>query len=222
MSDPARSPAAPSASDREAVLSALGDAYAADQLDLDELEQRMARVYRATSHDALAEVLNGLGRGSVVPPPRAAAPSASRDSSGELSARAVEYGAAAIARAAVVPERAVVAAVCGGAVRKGAWVVPRQIKAFAVMGGVELDLREAQFAEGVTEIEVLAFWGGVEIYVPTGVRVESTGLGIMGGFSIGSADADPGPNAPVLRINGVAIMGGVDAKLKKFRKRKNG
>ena len=42
----------------------------------------------------------------------------------------------------------------------------------------------------------------------------------MGGFSVTGADADPGPDAPLLRINGVAIMGGVDAKLKRLRKLK--
>jgi hypothetical protein len=42
----------------------------------------------------------------------------------------------------------------------------------------------------------------------------------MGGFSVSGSDADPGPNAPVLRINGVAIMGGVEAKMKKIKRPK--
>lgn len=225
MSDGSHEPsAAPTATDREAVMAALGDAYAADQLELDELEQRMARVYRATSHEALSEVLQGLGRASVTaPPPTAGAPaySAGRfDGSPPAypSERAYEFGAATIARDGVVPDRAAMIAVFGGVERKGGWIVPRLIKAFAVMGGVDLDMREAHFAEGVTEIEVFALFGGVDIKVPTGVRVESTGAGIMGGFSVSSADADPGPDAPVLRISGIAIMGGVDAKLKRLRK----
>ncbi len=205
-------------------MSALGDAYAADQLELDELEQRMAQVYRATSHEALAQVLVGLGRSNVVAPASSAGPVYAEPRLAMpnlvLDARAREYGVATIARPEVVLERSAVLAVMGAAERKGAWVVPRSVKVFAVMGGVELDLREAHFAEGVTEIEVFALMGGVDIAVPTGVRVESTGMGIMGGFSVSGADADPGPNAPVLRINGVAIMGGVDAKLKKFKKRK--
>ncbi len=200
-------------------MSALGDAYAADQLELDELERRMARVYRATSHDALAEVLSGLGgRAAVIanaPRAAAAAPAAQV----MLSARALEYGLATIARPEVVPERAVLAAVFGGVERKGAWVLPRSLKVFAAMGGVDLDLREAQFGAGVSEIEIFALMGGVDIKVPTGVRVETTGVGILGGFSVEGADADPGPDAPVLRINGVAIMGGVDAKLKKLKRR---
>jgi hypothetical protein len=228
-SDSSRPPAvAPTAAEREAVMSALGDAYAADRLELDELELRMAAVYRATSHDALQEVLRGLVRPqapavSAAPPPLAPElpnPSASARAYIEASytQRAYEMGMAVVARPEIVPARAVVAAVFGGAERKGGWVVPRQLKIVAVMGGVDLDLREAQFGDGVTEIEVFTMFGGVDIKVPTGLRVETTGVGIMGGFSVASADADPGPDAPVLRITGLAIMGGVDAKLKRLRK----
>ncbi len=215
---------APSATDREAVMSALGDAYAADQLELDELERRMARVYRATSHEALGEVLAGLGRHQVVSRPYAPSRQPERpQSKADMAmhdARAVEYGVAVLARPELVPLRSAVVAIMGGAERKGGWVVPKLVRCIAVMGGVDLDMREAQFAEGVTEIEVFAMFGGVDISVPTGVRVETTGLGIMGGFSVSGADADPGPNAPVLRISGAAIMGGVDAKLKKIKRKR--
>ncbi len=215
---------APSANDREAVMSALGDAYAADQLELDELERRMARVYRATSHEALAEVLAGLGRREVVPRPSAAPRQPERPRSvGEMAirdARAMEYGAAVVARPEIVPLRAAVVAIMGGSERKGAWVVPKLVRCIAVMGGVDLDMREAQFGEGVTEIEIFAMFGGVDITVPTGVRVETTGIGIMGGFSVTGADADPGPDAPVLRISGAAIMGGVGAKLRKIKRKR--
>ncbi len=202
-------------------MSALGDAYAADQLELDELEQRMAQVYRATSHDALQEVLRGLGRAPLVAPrpaePPQRPPSDQMDLA-RMSQRAYEMGVATIARSAAVPERAAIMAAFGGAVRKGAWVVPRKLIVVAVMGGVDLDLREAQFGPGVTEIDIFTMFGGVDIKVPTGLRVECTGAGVMGGFSVDSPDADAGPDAPVLRLNGLAIMGGVDAKRKRLRK----
>lgn len=225
MSEEARAQPAPSATDREAVMSALGDAYAADQLELDELERRMAAVYRATSHDALRDVLQGLGRAPLVAPERGAQPRAAGFDGADgmppahLTQRALDMGYARIARPDAVQPRAVVAAMFGGAVRKGSWVVPRQIKAIAVMGGVELDFREAQFADGVTELECYALMGGVDIKLPLGVRVEINGGGVMGGFSVSTDDADPGPDAPVLRISGFALMGGVDAKLKRFGKK---
>jgi hypothetical protein len=212
--------AAPTPAEREAVISALGDAYAADRIELEELELRMARVYRATTRTALADVMADLSPRSAVAAPapateRVVAPSATA----MVSARAYEYGMATIARPEIVPARQALVALMGGVTRKGAWVVPTTLRVIAVMGGVDLDLREAQFGEGVTEIEIFALMGGVGILVPTGVRVETTGMGIMGGFEVSGADADPGPDAPVLRISGVATMGGVDAKLKKLRRK---
>lgn len=212
--------AAPTPAEREAVISALGDAYAADRIELEELELRMARVYRATTRSALADVMADLSPRSAVAAPapateRVVAPSATA----MVSARAYEYGMATLARPEIVPARQALVALMGGVTRKGAWVVPTTLRVIAVMGGVDLDLREAQFGEGVTEIEIFALMGGVDILVPTGVRVETTGMGIMGGFAVSGSDADPGPDAPVLRISGVATMASVDAKLKKLRRK---
>ncbi len=115
----------------------------------------------------------------------------------------------------VVPPRSVLAAVMGGHVRKGSWVVPRHLKVVAIMGGAELDLRSAVLSSGVTEIEVFVLMGGVEIYVPPGVRVESMGIAVMGGFESSAGDASAtDPDQPVLRISGFAVMGGVDARMK--------
>ena len=84
-----------------------------------------------------------------------------------------------------------------------------------MMGGVELDFREAVLAPGVTEVHAFAFWGGVQITVPPDVRVECTGLGLMGGFDhredVGGVDD---PSAPVLRVTGVALMGGVEVRVR--------
>jgi hypothetical protein len=207
-------PAAPSTKEREAVIAALGDAYAADRLELDELEQRMARAYRATTRDALAEVLADLQ------PTRAAMPApAATAYPAPVTLAGLEYGLATIARPDAVPARQALMAVMGGVERKGGWVVPRQLRIIAVMGGVELDLREAHFAEGVTEIEISVFMGGVNLLLPAGVRVETVGAGFMGGFSVKNPEADPGPGAPLLRISGFAALGGVDASMKKLRKK---
>jgi len=212
--------AAPTPPEREAVISALGDAYAADRIELDELELRMARVYRATTRAALAEVMADLSpRAPLSAPPSAATRSFAAAAHDMLSARALEYGLATLARPEIVPARQALVAIMGGVDRTGAWVVPTTVRIVAIMGGVNLDLREAQFGAGVSEIEIFAAMGGVEIMVPTGLRVETTGMGIMGGFSISGADADPGPDAPVLRISGIAMMGGVNAKLKKLRRK---
>jgi hypothetical protein len=66
----------------------------------------------------------------------------------------------------------------------------------------------------VTEIEIFTLMGGVEIFVPVGVRVEVTGMAVMGGLSVSGAEATEHPDAPVLRISGLAVMGGVEVKHK--------
>jgi hypothetical protein len=103
----------------------------------------------------------------------------------------------------------------GGATRRGRWTPARKITAVAMMGGVELDFREAVFGPGVTEVQAFAFWGGIEVIAPPDVRVECSGVGIMGGFDHRQEIAEaPADGAPVLRITGVAMMGGVDVKVR--------
>ena len=82
----------------------------------------------------------------------------------------------------------------------------------AIMGGVELDLREARIPEGrEAVVDAFAFWGGVEIRVPEDWRVVSQVMPIMGAYE----DNTTGRNAisgPVLVVRGVAIMGGIEVK----------
>lgn len=105
-------------------------------------------------------------------------------------------------------------AILGGSDRKGSWVPPRKLDTFAFMGGTGLDFREARLGPGVTEVRVLAFMGGAEFIVPPGVTVETSGIGIMGGFdghdqSVPTSD----PSAPVIRIRGLAVMGSIEVKM---------
>ena len=85
-----------------------------------------------------------------------------------------------------------------GAERKGHWRVPRRSKAVAVFGGIDLDMREAQFAAHDTYLTVVAVFSGVSITVPEGVEVRMTGSAIFGGKSANVPAAPPG--APVLHI----------------------
>ncbi|HZD73406.1 MAG TPA: DUF1707 domain-containing protein [Actinomycetota bacterium] len=108
-------------------------------------------------------------------------------------------------------------AVMSGVQRRGSWRVPVDSTAVAFMGGVELDLRTAVLSGPVTTITAVAFMGGIEIIVPPGIRVESSGFGFMGGWDNRASDDRLTPDAPVLRVRGVAIMGGVDIRTKEPR-----
>ncbi len=79
----------------------------------------------------------------------------------------------------------------------------------AIMGGCELDLREATL---VTEavINVFAVWGGITIKVPPDWTVVLHGTPVMGGFT--EKTARPPDNSKRLVVTGYAIMGGVEVR----------
>ncbi|HSG49038.1 MAG TPA: hypothetical protein VLA43_14550, partial [Longimicrobiales bacterium] len=112
-----------------------------------------------------------------------------------------------------VPHQAVVAGILGGGVRRGRWHPARYTYALGVLGGAELDFRECALPP-VTDIRCFAVMGGVEIIVPPDVIVESSGVGIMGAFEHSAGDMDPPPDAPIIRVSGLAMMGGVDVRVR--------
>ncbi|MFQ5888982.1 MAG: DUF1707 domain-containing protein [Gemmatimonadota bacterium] len=183
----------PSPQAREETVQALCTHFAQDRLSVEEFEARLDRSYRAMTVTALKAVLADLPvlREETLPAsaPVSAAPPAS------------------------VSERGLIVAVLGGHERSGAWTPPRHLYVVAVCGGAELDFREARLPPGVTEVTILALMGGTGVIVPPGLEVHTNGVAIMGGFEqLDQVAGDPGPQAPVLKINGFAMMGGVEVR----------
>jgi hypothetical protein len=83
-------------------------------------------------------------------------------------------------------------------------------QAVAVMAGCEIDLTRAQLKGNEATIDVLAFWGGIDIRVPAGWQVVSHVTEILGAVEDKTAPA--GENAPRLVLRGSAIMGGVEVR----------
>ena len=182
---------------RERAVQDLADHFAQDRLTMHEYERRVELVYRAASADALRDLTKDL----VPSPP----------------VRVAQAPVAGTAGASV-PARSSRAknffALMSGVVRRGNWTVPSRIRAFAWMGGIGLDLREANLSGPVTDIYVFAMMGGVEIIVPPDVRLESDGFAIMGGFEDQLKEpASRDPDAPLIRVHGFAFMGGVVARV---------
>lgn len=83
--------------------------------------------------------------------------------------------------------------------------------ASAIMGGVEIDLRNAKMREGEQAVlDAFALWGGVEVKVPQNWRVVSKVMPFMGAFEDKTVPNDT--SGPVLIIQGTAIMGGIEVK----------
>ncbi len=78
----------------------------------------------------------------------------------------------------------------------------------AVMGGVGLDLRGAKPVPEGAVIDVFALWGGIELTVPEGWRVELDVVPLLGGFEDRTRPLDAGVAAPLLRIRGFVVMAG--------------
>lgn len=188
---------------REHVIEKLTLNYAHSNLDDEEFEARLARATNTESSTELMMLVSDL---PDIVEERKASPAKEP----QPSVLSLNTG--------IVREEGTLLALLGGTSRKGVWRPPRHLRIFAMMGGVDLDFTEAEMPPGTTEVTVFTIMGGIDIIVPPGLNVDVAGIPLMGGFddhSSGMVD----PNAPTLRIRGVAIMGGVDVKLpKKFRK----
>jgi predicted membrane protein len=80
----------------------------------------------------------------------------------------------------------------------------------AVMGGCEIDLRQAAI-EGEAVFDVFAMWGGIEIRVPDDWTVVSRVMPVLGGFDDKTRPSQSA-GAHRLVIRGFAIMGGIEVK----------
>jgi hypothetical protein len=101
--------------------------------------------------------------------------------------------------------------------REGRWQLPRKFRALAVMGNVELDLREADVGYGVSVIEAVAFMGNIEVTIPPEIAVECDGDSLMGIFTLkyrGGANPAAASRDRTVRVIGSAYMGSVSVNVK--------
>lgn len=181
---------------RNQAIEALTEQFAADRLTLEEFEAKLDVLHRAKTQEALQALLGALK------------PAAIGKVEHSVPARRVSEDS--------VPSRSLLFGFWGGSQRSGSWIPARRNFAIAFQGGVELDLREARFGPGVTDITVFCAMGGVSIIVPPTLQVDFGGVGIMGAF-----EADAGtqpvidPDGPIVRIRGVAIWGGAEVEIRR-------
>ena len=80
---------------------------------------------------------------------------------------------------------------------------------FDVMGGSDLDLRDARFPLGEARVTAIAIMGGSDIWVPDNARVELSGFALMGG---NDNRVPPGGDGPLIRVRAWSLMGGIDVR----------
>ena len=168
--------------ERDVTLKVLNENAAVGRLTLDELEERAGQAVAAKTRADLAKLTSDLP---------------------------AEGGA--VLRAGSGAERKPVrwlVAIMGGGHRRGRFRAVGSINAIGIMGGDEIDLREAEIEGGELILNLYSLMGGANVYVPDSIEVELGGVSIMGGNEVRGYDRPPRPGAPVVRIRGFALMGG--------------
>jgi hypothetical protein len=186
--------------DRDRVADQLREALAEGRLTAEEHAERLDAVYEAKTYAELAPIVHDLPATGGVPLP-------------EVSNAPASSPGPAVRDDLPPPQSGTpnIVAVFSGAERKGRWLIEPETNVVAVFGGVELDLRQAVLSRREVTINVVAVMGGVNITVPPGVRVTNSISAIFGGTSL-PGDDRAGPDAPVVRLTGFALFGGVSVQ----------
>lgn len=173
--------------DRDQVADRLREALAEGRITPEEHAERIDMVYKAKTYAELEPVLSDL--------PAAAAPRPQVDLRKE-------------AQAAPPPRQSPqIVAVFGAAERKGRWLVERSTYVTSIFAGVDVDFRQAVLSQSEVTVNVICVFGAVDIVVPPGVRVVGSNVAIFGGNDMPEDDA--APDAPVIRVTGLTLFGGV-------------
>lgn len=96
----------------------------------------------------------------------------------------------------------------GGLSVSGPWRMGRHVVVISVIGGADLDLSQAELAARDVTLTKVSIIGGVHARIPHGIRVDASGLSLLGGTSVEGAP-DPGPGAPTIHIRAFSIIGGI-------------
>jgi DUF1707 SHOCT-like domain/Cell wall-active antibiotics response LiaF, C-terminal len=167
--------------ERDETLRILGEHASVGRLTLDELEERSGRALAAKTRGELATLTGDLPREAGQGRP---APAPARK-----------------------PVRWMVA-IMSGSHRRGRFRAVGSINAVSIMGGDDIDLREAEIEGGELTINLFALMGGANIYVPDSVELDMGGFSLLGGNTEIGSERPARPGAPVIRLHAWNLMGG--------------
>jgi hypothetical protein len=188
---------------REQAIALLGQRFAEDLIDEDELEQRLEA---AANADTL-EQLDALTIDLVDPNDRALVAGSVE------STAAAHHPTTALVPAGQVKDHDRSVALFGEVKQTGAWTPPRILTTVTAFGDTDLDFREARLGPGVTEVELQTVLGDVDIIVPPGLPVEISCSSILASLKTDESihHVEPG-DGPRLRITGFAVLADVEVQ----------
>jgi hypothetical protein len=171
--------------EREAAAARLRDAAADGRLTFEELTERLDRAYAARTRAELEEVTRDLPAAAAVEAPEP--PANTRRG------------------------RRWVVSLLSNTARRGRWQVGEQTNTITLMGNSTIDLRDAILTGPNVRIAVLCAMGNVHLIVPDGVDVDLAVIALMGN-RIDRRRGKPHPNAPLVRVEGVVLMGNLTVR----------
>lgn len=171
--------------DRIQVAQLCSEAASNGRLTMSEYEDRLAKIYSATTYDELDRLTYDLPE-------------------------SMEYRRG---KSRPAPSTMLLA-ILSGFDRSGRWNVPGRLTTFTLFGGGVVDLRYADFTSADVEIHAYSVFGGQTILLPPEVNVDIKGRGVMGAFDQ-AVDGAGTPGAPKIRITGFSLLGGVGIKRRK-------
>jgi Domain of unknown function (DUF1707) len=177
--------------EREATVTRLREAAGEGRLTVEELTERIDAAYAASTRAELEPLTADLPATSASPVNVQGGGGATRFLLGIL----------------------------GSGDRRGRWRVAERVLVFNLLGGADLDVREATLAAPEVQITVISLLGGSDILVPEGVHVELSSFALLGGDNLTLEGSEPPPGAPTIRVRTVSICGGTDVKTKRGRRR---
>jgi hypothetical protein len=113
---------------------------------------------------------------------------------------------------AVAEPRPLALTILGGVRHSGRVGLGPRLGLVSLIGGMDLDLTDAEVPAGGVTIVKVSLLGGVSLVVPESVRVEVGGFVLLGGKDV-ERRPHPDPAAPVIRVRAFGLIGGVRVRV---------
>lgn len=184
---------------REQVIARVSEAYAADLIDVDDLDRRLDLAHQARSVAELDQLVADLAPANSAPAP-----------AGTPSTALVPAGSHAIDDPDR-PEQKRLRVIMGAVERRGPWTMPRRMVTRVFWGSAELDFREASIAPGTSVLDVSVTMGSLELILPPWLAVDVD----VSSFAAAveerhRAPREPDPGRPLLRVTGAVRLGSLE------------
>ena len=182
---------------REQVIARVSEAYAADLIDVDDLDRRLDLAHRARTVAELDQLVADLAPAAAAP---AEAPSTALVPAGSHAIDDPDR-----------PDEKRLRVILGAVERRGPWTMPRRLTTRVFWGSAELDFREASISPGTSVLDVRVTMGSLELVLPpwlaVDVDVESLAASVEERHR---APREPDPGRPLLRVTGAVRLGSLE------------